>query len=164
MICLKNLKIQNKNRMKTIKEYLNNIKGVSPHATKETLEEVDMPSEPLDDKELKGNVINFLKDNPNPSDEMVHAFAENIGYPTEMVEQCIYRIASDHVAMTDTSQEDMEGETHPDEEFNPEQLSKGIAVEMEHTDDPELAKKISKDHLLEDPEYYTKLAKMEGED
>jgi hypothetical protein len=37
------------------------------------------------------------------------------------------------------------------------QLEMGIKVEMEHTTDPNVAEKIARDHLAEDPEYYTKL-------
>jgi len=36
----------------------------------------------------------------------------------------------------------------------------GIKEEMEHTDDPKEAEKIAKDHLREDPKYYTHLLKM----
>jgi hypothetical protein len=43
-----------------------------------------------------------------------------------------------------------------------EQLKKGIAVEMEHLDDPAVAEKIARDHLEELPDYYDKLEKMEG--
>lgn len=43
------------------------------------------------------------------------------------------------------------------------ELAKGIKVEMEHTSDPEVAKKIAMDHLAEDPQYYTKLATIEPE-
>lgn len=43
------------------------------------------------------------------------------------------------------------------------QFDKGIKVESEHTNDPAKAEEIAKDHLFEDAEYYTKLAKMEGE-
>jgi hypothetical protein len=43
------------------------------------------------------------------------------------------------------------------------EFDKGVKVEMEHTDDEELAQEIVKDHLYEDPEYYTKLATIEGE-
>jgi len=39
----------------------------------------------------------------------------------------------------------------------------GIRVEMEHTDDPEKAKKIALDHLAENPFYYTQL-KLSGVD
>lgn len=39
------------------------------------------------------------------------------------------------------------------------QLEVGIAVEAEHTPDPEVAQEIAMDHIAEDPEYYTKLVK-----
>lgn len=42
-----------------------------------------------------------------------------------------------------------------------QQLEMGMKVEMEHTSDIEVAKKIALDHLAEDPIYYTKLQKME---
>jgi len=43
------------------------------------------------------------------------------------------------------------------------QLKKGILVEREHTDKDSVAAKIAMDHLFEMPDYYTRLAKMEGE-
>ena len=46
-------------------------------------------------------------------------------------------------------------------DFPPDQLQKGIKVEMEHTDDPALAKEIAMDHLTEDSSYYDKLEEME---
>ena len=50
----------------------------------------------------------------------------------------------------------------PDEDFDPEQLSMGIEVEKEHTDNEDIAKAIAKDHLSEIPNYYTKLKAMES--
>lgn len=50
--------------------------------------------------------------------------------------------------------------SHP---FINEQLIKGIKVEMEHTDNPEVARKIALDHLHENPFYYEYLDKMEEE-
>jgi hypothetical protein len=41
-----------------------------------------------------------------------------------------------------------------------EQISKGMLVEREHTDDPDIARKIARDHLVEDPLYYDKLATL----
>ncbi len=41
------------------------------------------------------------------------------------------------------------------------QFTKGIRVEMEHTDDEQVAKEIALDHLYEDPRYYSKLSKIE---
>ena len=40
-------------------------------------------------------------------------------------------------------------------------LTKGIKVEREHTDHPDVAKKITLAHLGEDPNYYEKLKKVE---
>ena len=45
-----------------------------------------------------------------------------------------------------------------------DQLRKGIKVEMEHTDDDDKAREIAMDHLWEDPNYYTKLSKVEVEE
>ena len=42
-------------------------------------------------------------------------------------------------------------------DYDLEQLAAGIKVEMEHTDDKEIATIIAKHHLAEDPEYYIKL-------
>lgn len=43
------------------------------------------------------------------------------------------------------------------------EFEKGKKTEMEHTEDVHTAEKIAKDHLFEDPNYYTKLSKMEKE-
>jgi len=45
-------------------------------------------------------------------------------------------------------------------EFDPVQLRRGISVELEHTIDPKIAERIAMDHLVEDPLYYVKLAKI----
>jgi len=41
-------------------------------------------------------------------------------------------------------------------------LEQGIKIEMEHTNDPEVAKEIAMDHLIEDSKYYDKLKKIEA--
>jgi hypothetical protein len=51
----------------------------------------------------------------------------------------------------------------PDDEFDPYELEMGIGVEFKHTDDPEVAKAIAKDHLFECDSYYTRLERMERE-
>lgn len=48
-------------------------------------------------------------------------------------------------------------------DFNPDQILKGLKVEMEHTKDPRIALEIAMDHLTENPEYYTYLENMESE-
>ena len=44
------------------------------------------------------------------------------------------------------------------------QLNKGIKVEMEHTTNKNKAKEIAMDHLSENPDYYTKLKKIESKE
>lgn len=60
----------------------------------------------------------------------------------------------------------------PDEKFAPEALVEGTQVELEHTDDPSVAKEIAKDHIFEnskpimdkyDSDYYKKLKQIEME-
>lgn len=41
------------------------------------------------------------------------------------------------------------------------QLKMGIAVEKEHTSDEKVAREIALDHLMERPDYYTKLKEVE---
>ncbi len=45
--------------------------------------------------------------------------------------------------------------------FDPEQLRKGISIEMEHTTSQAVAREIAQDHLSEDPKYYDHLEEME---
>lgn len=45
-------------------------------------------------------------------------------------------------------------------EFDPVQLRRGTKVEMEHTNDRKVAQRIAMDHLVEDPLYYVKLARV----
>jgi hypothetical protein len=49
----------------------------------------------------------------------------------------------------------------PDSAFNPRALREGTQHEMEHTRNRRVAREIAKDHLLEDPQYYRKLKRME---
>jgi len=55
-----------------------------------------------------------------------------------------------------------EKDTRQDMDYDPYWLAQGIAVEMEHTKDPEIAKEIAKDHLDEFPDYYQALKRMEN--
>lgn len=48
-------------------------------------------------------------------------------------------------------------------DFDPVQLRLGTQVEMEHTDNYWTAREIAMDHLVEYPDYYQALAKMEKE-
>ena len=49
------------------------------------------------------------------------------------------------------------------EDVDPEELRRGIKVELEHTKSRKVAEKIALHHLDEDPKYYTKLKKIHSE-
>jgi hypothetical protein len=49
------------------------------------------------------------------------------------------------------------GDNTPTDQIDTNQLSIGIQVEMEHTNDLGVAQEIAMDHLTEDPKYYSKL-------
>lgn len=55
-------------------------------------------------------------------------------------------------------------EVDPSTEYDPEELKLGIEVEREHTNYKAIATIIAKQHLNEDPKYYTKLKKTHSED
>lgn len=46
-------------------------------------------------------------------------------------------------------------------DFDPKQIEKGKEIELEHTNNPNLAREIAMDHLTEIPDYYTHLEEME---
>jgi len=49
------------------------------------------------------------------------------------------------------------GDRTPTDQVDPIQLSTGIQIEMEHTNDLDVAKEIAMDHLTKEPKYYSKL-------
>lgn len=51
----------------------------------------------------------------------------------------------------------------PSSDFSSKQMEMGRKVEMEHTDNPQLASEIARDHLEEFGDYYTRLDKMEAQ-
>lgn len=53
-------------------------------------------------------------------------------------------------------------EVDPSVQYDPEELRLGIEVEREHTNYKAIATIIAKQHLAEDPHYYSKLKKVEN--
>lgn len=52
-------------------------------------------------------------------------------------------------------------EANPDGSYNKKQLKIGTKIELEHTRNKTVAKRIAKHHLDEHPRYYIELGKME---
>jgi hypothetical protein len=53
------------------------------------------------------------------------------------------------------------GDNKPDFLFNKEEMKKGVKEEREHTKNLKIRKEITKDHLVEDPKYYTHMSEWE---
>ena len=109
---------------------------------------------------LQTEIAEFFKNNPAPLDDLIHAFAEERGMDHEMVEGYIYELLGSFFGAGRAKEK---GITEND--VNPDQLRMGIEVEMEHTSNPIIAKRIAMDHLSEhnNSDYYTRLKKMEKE-
>ena len=101
------------------------------------------------DKAVRTEIIKFFKANPQPTDVQMHGLAEKLRIEAPELENLVYSILSDIISGglsggKDTVMDDKE-------------LALGIQIEAEHTEDKAIAEKIARDHLMEDPKYYTKL-------
>ena len=110
-------------------------------------------------EDTRKKIMEFFKENPNPPDEEgVHKFAEELGINTHKFEEYIYSVLGSFFAAGYAYERKF-----TEKDADPRELKMGIKVEMEHTTDPLISKRITLDHLSELPDYYTRLAKMEEE-
>lgn len=110
------------------------------------------------DEDLLKKICMFFKENPYPTDDIVHNFAEEIGMEHDDLERKIYAILSSFLSFGKFNES---GKSESD--FDPKQIEMGIKVEYEHTKNPHISKRIALDHLAEFSDYYTRLDKMENE-
>lgn len=106
-------------------------------------------------------VSGYLLNNPNPSDDKFHKWAEDEGIEVPVAEAAAYRLATAFVSFMLWGRANKEEVTM--EDVDPEELALGISVEMEHTTNIMIAIRIALDHLAEIPDYYTRLLAMEEE-
>ena len=130
-------KAEIRNKLKMYRGQLNNI----------------LKKELLNDQSIKAEIIKFFKITPFIKDSDVHALAERLQIPPDQIEEHIYNILRSFLAGGKS-----QGKV---EQVDPNELAMGIKVESEHTDDPALQEKIARDHLAENPKYYTDLQKIE---
>jgi len=112
---------------------------------------------PAEEDDLQTKLVAFFRDNESPTDEAVHAFAEQNGMEADAMEEEIYKLLHSFATLGRNAEK-------ADDEFDAEELRMGIEVEKEHTDNEHIAKMIAKDHLVELPNYYTRLKEMEGDE
>ena len=110
------------------------------------------------DDKIYTAIMDFFADNPSPPDDDIHDLAEKLGLDPHDFEAKIYALLGS-ILGTGKAKE----EKFTEKDADPEQLKLGIKVEMEHTKNRAIAKRISLDHLAELPDYYTRLLKMEKE-
>ena len=108
-------------------------------------------------EDISTSLVSFFTKNPNPSDDQVHDFSSKLGISPHKFEEKIYALLSEYVRGVGRHRD------VSDSKFNKKELEMGIEVEKEHTDNPDIAKEIAKDHLAECADYYTRLDKMENE-
>lgn len=101
------------------------------------------------DESIENQIIDFITANPELNDTMLHKFAEKLNIDPSEIETKIYRILSSFLTGGKIKGKKLQ--------VDPEQLKMGIAVEQEHTGNSLLAEKIARDHLIENPKYYTLL-------
>lgn len=125
---------------------------------------------------IKEKVKKFIENNPNPKDEKFHAFAEKFTKP-DKAEEAAYALLSEcnkkkvkksfDDQMVDFLTKGKEiiiggkADNKPDSKYSKKEIKMGLKVEKEHTNNPKIAKEITKDHLEEDPKYYDRLKVME---
>jgi hypothetical protein len=97
---------------------------------------------PRDDEQ--DDIVKFLRKHPKPTAEELKDF--NPALIAHMLASFLKKFKHSNA---------------PDEKFDKDQLEMGVTSEQEHTDNPYIAKIIAKAHLLELPDYYTRLEKME---
>lgn len=114
--------------------------------------------EAVSEAAAKERIMEFLADNPKPDDGDVHALSDELGIDTHVFEAYIYSILGSFLGAGRAKEKGYTEKDAPADE-----LKKGIKVEMEHTTDPVIAKRIALDHLAEISDYYTRLLKMEKE-
>ena len=109
-------------------------------------------------EDLQLKLMEFFKNNPNATDDAIHDFAEKERINPHQFEEVIYSLLG---AILGKGKFVESGAVEGD--FDHMQIKRGIEVEMEHTSNPAVAKRIALDHLAEIPDYYTRLDKMEKE-
>lgn len=53
--------------------------------------------EESEDPRIRQEIIEFLRENPNPEDELLHDWAEERGYDIHEIEDQMYELATEHI-------------------------------------------------------------------
>jgi cation transport regulator ChaB len=106
-----------------------------------------------DDKAVKAEILKLFRGERPVTEVDIHALAERLQILPRDIEDHIYNILRSFVSGGKS-----QGKI---EDVDASELAQGIQVEQEHTNDKDIAEKIARDHLAEDPKYYSKLKTIE---
>jgi hypothetical protein len=96
-------------------------------------------------------VMDFFANNDGITDEQFHSFAEQNGFDVDAAEGIAYQLAKRYMEIIRGGA----GYGLDPNSVDPQQLEWGMIIESEHSGDPAMQKKITLDHLAENPEYYS---------
>jgi len=112
----------------------------------------------MERKILVNQIVKYLKDNPKAILDDLDGLAEDgLDVNKDKIKAEVLNLAKLFSIFWLGGRAKEKGITVRD--VNAKELKMGIKVEMEHSPNKIIATKISLDHLAEDSEYYTKLAK-----
>ena len=114
----------------------------------------------MDNERIQRTIIKFFTRYKNPTDGHIHKLAEKTGIDKHKFEAAIYSLLSSLLYNGRYNESIRDGKKF---KVIDTELQSGIDIEMEHTNDKKIAKRIALDHLAEFPDYYTRLTKMESE-
>ncbi len=126
---------------------------VTKMSFKEFINEQDKKEE--EDK-IMGAIVEYFSTHEKPNDEEIHKMAEELGIEPDELENKIYSFLTDFFNAGRYKE-------NPLTEIDEDQLKRGIEVEMEHSRNKAIARRISLDHMAEFPgkDYYKALKDME---
>lgn len=132
------------------------------HANGEGDEEEEETIPITEGKKVPLQALNtFFQTNPSPVDAQVHELAQAYGTDPHTMKTQIYSMLGSKMKTALDRIHGGKADGKSVNDFDPKQIAMGKKVEMEHTDNPEIAEEISTDHLEEFDKYYTALANME---
>ena len=109
------------------------------------------------DKIMTAMIQLFAREEPIKDYADIHGLAEELDIEAEKLEEKIYGLLQSFLSKGRFM------EKGNIDKIDKKQLTMGIKVEMEHTDNPLIARRIALDHLTEISDYYDRLNKMEKE-
>lgn len=101
-------------------------------------------------------IYNFLLNNPTPNIDDIQELADKLSLDVESLTLYAWKFLGSFCAYGYYNESGKDAD-----KFDTEELMKGIEIEMEHTNDEFIARRIAYDHLAEISDYYTRLEILE---